>query len=149
MSPAGREIAGLTRKPPSLVGKLQQVVSFVLSCFCYSYWTFAQKKSGERRGANLKKRRVLLDTAIENHYQLAVSEALYLRFNKRRSIFHQQSAAPLTCWCRPFPALSILALCFLFLQPKPAFAGPASDDSTQQSPSTRYGLFDLLDSRSQ
>jgi hypothetical protein len=37
----------------------------------------------------------------------------------------------------------------LFLQPKPAFAGPASDDSTQQSPSTRYGLFDLLDSRSQ
>jgi len=31
----------------------------------------------------------------------------------------------------------------------PALAGPASDDSTQQTPSTRYGLFDLLDSRSQ
>jgi hypothetical protein len=52
---------------------------------------------------------------------------------------------------RLFPAL---ALCFLFEQPKSALAGPAGnesagDESTTETPSTRYGLFDLLDSRSQ
>ena len=78
-----------------------------------------------------------------------MSKALLLRFNKPHSIFHQQPAADLTGPRRLFPALSILALCCLFQQPNPAFAGTASDDSTQQAPSTRYGLFDLLDSRSQ
>jgi hypothetical protein len=51
-------------------------------------------------------------------------------------------------------ALAVLALCFLFEQPKPALAGPSSNESTgnesiTETPSTRYGLFDLLDSRSQ
>src|SRR5215469_4269531 len=68
MSPAGREIAGLTRKPPSLVGKLQQVISFVLSWFCYSYWTFAQKNRAQF-WSKYEKKDVFL-TAIENHYQL-------------------------------------------------------------------------------
>jgi hypothetical protein len=107
------------------------------------------KKSGASRGANTKNRCALLDTAIENHYQLCVSKDLHLRSNKPRSIFHQRPTADLTVPRRLFPALSILALCSLFQQPNPAFAGTASDDSTQQTPSTRYGLFDLLDSRSQ
>jgi hypothetical protein len=51
-------------------------------------------------------------------------------------------------------ALAVLALCFLFQQPKLALAGPGGNESTgnestTEVPSTRYGLFDLLDSRSQ
>lgn len=50
--------------------------------------------------------------------------------------------------------LAVLALCFLFQQPKLALAGSggnesAGNESTTEVPSTRYGLFDLLDSRSQ
>jgi hypothetical protein len=56
--------------------------------------------------------------------------------------------------CRLCPALAVLALCFLFQQPKLALAGSGgnesgSNESTTETPSTRYGLFDLLDSRSQ
>jgi hypothetical protein len=58
-------------------------------------------------------------------------------------------AAPSIVFCRLFPALPVLALCFLFQQPGSSLAGPAGNESTQQNPSTRYGLFDLLDSRSQ
>ena len=51
-------------------------------------------------------------------------------------------------------ALAVLALCFLFQQPKLALAGSggnesAGNESPTEVPSTRYGLFDLLDSRSQ
>jgi hypothetical protein len=51
-------------------------------------------------------------------------------------------------------ALAVLALCFLFQQPKLALAGSggnesAGNESTTEVPGTRYGLFDLLDSRSQ
>jgi hypothetical protein len=51
-------------------------------------------------------------------------------------------------------ALAVLALCFLFQQPKLVLAGPGGNESTgnestTETPSTRYGLFDLLDSRSQ
>lgn len=42
-----------------------------------------------------------------------------------------------------------MALCFLFQQPKTALAAPADSEPTQENPSTRYGVFDLLDSRSQ
>ena len=54
----------------------------------------------------------------------------------------------------PPRVLAALALCFLFQQPNLALAGPASNESagnesTTEPPSTRYGLFDLLDSRSQ
>ena len=42
MFPAGNEIAGLSQEPLYL-GKLQQVVSPLLSRFCYSCRTFAQK----------------------------------------------------------------------------------------------------------
>jgi hypothetical protein len=54
----------------------------------------------------------------------------------------------------PPKALAVLALCFLFQQPNLALAGPAGSESTSnepatEAPSTRYGLFDLLDSRSQ
>jgi hypothetical protein len=54
----------------------------------------------------------------------------------------------------PLKALAVLALCFLFQQPKLALAGPSASESTgnesaTEAPSTRYGLFDLLDSRSQ
>jgi len=42
MFPAGNEIAGLSPEPP-YVGKLQHVVSPLLSRFCYSCRTFAQK----------------------------------------------------------------------------------------------------------
>ena len=54
----------------------------------------------------------------------------------------------------PLKALVVLALCFLFQQPKLALAGPGASESTGNesptvTPSTRYGLFDLLDSRSQ
>lgn len=42
-----------------------------------------------------------------------------------------------------------MALCFLFQQPKTALAAPADSEATQENPSTRYGVFDLLDSRSQ
>lgn len=76
-------------------------------------------------------------------------------YKKRRSIFHQQTAGPSTISWRLYPALAVLALCFPFQQPKPALAGLAGNESvqespsTQENPSTRYGLFDLLDSRSQ
>ena len=58
--------------------------------------------------------------------------------------------APLT----PPKALAVLTLCFLVQQPKLALAGPGAsessgNESTTEIPSTRYGLFDLLDSRSQ
>jgi hypothetical protein len=51
-------------------------------------------------------------------------------------------------------ALAVLALCFVFQQPKLALAGPGASESiggesTTEAQSTRYGLFDLLDSRSQ
>jgi hypothetical protein len=54
----------------------------------------------------------------------------------------------------PPKALAVLALCFVFQQPNLALAGSASNESTgnesiTETPSTRYGLFDLLDSRSQ
>jgi hypothetical protein len=54
----------------------------------------------------------------------------------------------------PPKALAVLALCFLFQQPKLVVAGPDANESTAnestiEPPSTRYGLFDLLDSRSQ
>ena len=78
-----------------------------------------------------------------------MSKVLHLLFNKRPSILHWQSALPLTVSPRLFPALPVLALCFILQLAKPALAGSASDDSTPQTPSTRYGLFDLLDSRSQ
>ena len=102
-----------------------------------------------RGGGARTKKRLFLDTAIENHYQLAVSKAPHLPFKKRPSIFHWQLALPLTVSPRLFPALASLALCFILQQPKPALAGSTSDDSTPQTPSTRYGAFDLLDSRSQ
>jgi hypothetical protein len=47
-----------------------------------------------------------------------------------------------------FPALPVLALCLLWPGPKSALAGQAVNESTTEVPSTRYGLFDLLDSRS-
>jgi hypothetical protein len=51
-------------------------------------------------------------------------------------------------------ALAVLALCFLVQHPKLSLAGPGGNESTgneptTETPSTRYGLFDLLDSRSQ
>jgi len=62
---------------------------------------------------------------------------------------HQRLAAPSIVSHRLFPALPVLALCFVFQQPKSALAAPADSESTQENASTRYGLFDLLDSRSQ
>ena len=97
----------------------------------------------------LGKSRRPLDIAIENHYHLAVRITLRHGFRIRRSIFHQALPVHLTACYRLFPALPILALWFLLQQPKSAFAGPAGSDTTQETPSTRYGLFDLLDSRSQ
>jgi hypothetical protein len=108
------------------------------------------KKNRHRRWRKTEKECLLLDTAIENHYQLAVTKALLLPFKKRPSIFHPQLALPLTVSPRLFPALAILTLCFILQQPKAALAGSISDDSSSQTPpSTRYGLFDLLDNRSQ
>ena len=50
---------------------------------------------------------------------------------------------------RFFPALTVLLLCLFANQPHPAIAGPPGNESASENPSTRYGLFDLLDSRSQ
>ena len=51
-------------------------------------------------------------------------------------------------------ALAVLALCFVVQEPKLALAGlgaseSTGNESTAETQSTRYGLFDLLDSRSQ
>jgi hypothetical protein len=81
-------------------------------------------------------------------------KALRQAYNKRGSMFHQQTAVPSMVSWRLFPAVPVLALCFLFQQPKWALAGLAGNESTgnastTETQSTRYGLFDLLDSRSQ
>src|ERR1700756_620518 len=84
----------------------------------------------------------------------AGGKALRQAYNKRGSMFHQQTAVPSMVSWRLFPAVPVLALCFLFQQPKWALAGLAGNESTgnestTETQSTRYGLFDLLDSRSQ
>jgi hypothetical protein len=90
-----------------------------------------------------------LDIANENHYQLSVNSTARLPCPKAFIWAPAQLAAPSIVFCRLFPALPFLAFCFLFQQPKSSLAGPAGNESTQENPSTRYGLFDLLDSRSQ
>ena len=69
---------------------------------------------------------------------------------KKRPIFLGQSTASLLFSRLFFPDLPVLTLCLLLLGPEPALAGPTVNESTTaEVPSTRYGLFDLLDSRSQ
>jgi hypothetical protein len=84
-----------------------------------------------------------------------VGHKAVLQANKKRRLrFHPLAAPSIVSW-RLFPALLVLAVCFLFQRPKSALAGPAASESVQENPSTqetsstRYGLFDLLDSRSQ
>jgi hypothetical protein len=82
-----------------------------------------------------------------------VTEALHLLSRKSLSPVHPPSPLSSTgtsCWL--FRALPFLAFCLLLPESNPAFAGSTSQDTTQAAPtipSTRYGLFDLLDSRSQ
>ena len=108
-----------------------------------------KKGFGDSRGINTEKGVGFLTLQLRIIINYSVSKVLHLRFKERRSIFHQQPAAPTTVPSRRFPALAILALCFLLQPPKLALAGSSTDDSTQQTPGSRYGLFDLLDSRSQ
>jgi hypothetical protein len=78
-----------------------------------------------------------------------VPNVLFLPSASRPSLIRQLFAPPSTSLFRLFPAIPIFALYCLIQQPNAAFAGPADNDSPQAAPSTRYGLFDLLDSRSQ
>jgi hypothetical protein len=71
MSPAGREIAGLNpeaslSRPQTTAGRILRAVVVLLFLL-----DFCSKKIGRKARSKPEKRRVLLDTAIENHYQLA------------------------------------------------------------------------------